>query len=174
MLVRTETPDDFDATRRIHTEAFARSGRDGPVAPEVALTDELRCTTAYIPELSLVAIAGSQPVGHVISTRATIGPDACPVLGLGPLGVLPSHQRQGVGIALMEEMIERVESMGEPMIVLLGDPAYYSRFGFESSSKFGIDPPVSGWAPHFQVRPGRTYDASVRGLFTYAEPFDRV
>jgi putative acetyltransferase len=174
MEVRQETEDDFDAVRRVHTEAFARPGLSGNRPPEVALVDELRVSPAFLPQLSLVADNGHLIVGHVIATRATVGPEAYPVLGLGPLGVLPSHQRQGVGVALMEAMISIVESLGEPMIALLGDPAYYHRYGFELSSTFGIEPPDPGWAPHFQVRTGRTYDPSVRGLFTFAEPFSHL
>jgi putative acetyltransferase len=172
--VRQETADDFDAVRRVHTEAFVRHGHAGNRPPEVALADELRASPAFLPQLSLVADNGQLVVGHVIATRATVGPDESPVLGLGPLGVLPSHQRQGVGTVLMETMISIVESLDEPMIVLLGEPAYYHRFGFELAATFGIEPPDPGWAPNFQVRPGRTYDPAVRGLFTYAEPFSHL
>jgi putative acetyltransferase len=171
MEVRRERPDDFDAVRRVHTEAFARPGLSGTRPPEVALVDELRALQAFIPEFSLVADNGHLVVGHVMASRATVGPEASPVLGLGPLGVLPSHQRQGIGVALMEAIISVVEARDEPMIVAFGEPAYYHRFGFELSSDFGIDPPDPAWAPHFQVRPCRTYDPGVRGIFNFAEPF---
>jgi putative acetyltransferase len=174
MEVRQELPGDFDAVRRVHTEAFARDGLSGTRPPEVALTDELRESTAFIPRLSLVADNGHLVVGHVIATRATVGPLASPVLGLGPLAVLPSHQRQGVGVALMEVIMGIIEDMGEPLVVLLGDPVYYHRYGFELASSFGIYPADSGWVPHFQARPGRTYDPAVRGLFTFAEPFSHL
>jgi putative acetyltransferase len=171
--LRPEGPDDAEPIRRVHRAAFDRPGLpDGP--PEVALTDQLRASPEYIPAFSLVAEVDAAVVGHVIATRARLGPGAAPVLGLGPLGVLPAHQRQGVGQALMHAVIAATEEMGEPMIVLLGSPAYYQRFGFELSSAFGIDPPDPDWAPHFQVRPGRTYDPSLRGRFTYAEPFSRM
>jgi putative acetyltransferase len=174
MEVRQARPDDFDAVRRVDTEAFARPGLSGTRPPEVALVDELRASPAFIPEFSLVADNGHLVVGHVIATRATVGPDASPALGLGPLGVLPSHQRQGVGVSLMEAIISVAEARNEPMIVLLGDPAYYHRFGFELCSDFGIDPPDPSWASHFQIRPGRAYDPGVRGLFSYAEPFSHL
>ena len=174
MRVRQETRDDFDAVRHVHTEAFARSGPAGPVPPEAALTDELRAASAFLPRLSLVAEDDGHIVGHVIATRATVGPQSLPVLGLGPLGVLPARQRQGIGVALMETLIGRVDELGEPMIVLLGDRAYYRRFGFELASTFSVDPPEPSWAPHFQVLPCRAYDPRLRGLFTYAEPFSRL
>jgi putative acetyltransferase len=74
----------------------------------------------------------------------------------------------------MEAIVARVEAMGEPMIVLLGRPAYYRHFGFELASGYGIDPPQAGWAPDFLIRRGSTYDPAVRGMFTYAEPFSRL
>jgi putative acetyltransferase len=170
MRVRPEESSDIESVRRVHAEAFARPGQpDGP--PEVDLVDQLRVCAGFIPALSLVALDGAQVVGHVMSTRATIGPESRPVLGLGPLGVRADSQRQGVGSALVLATIEQAEEMGEPMIVLLGSPLYYARFGFELADRFGIEPPEPQWAPHFQVRPGRTYDAGARGLFTYAEPF---
>jgi putative acetyltransferase len=174
MLVRQETPADSDAVRRVHVQAFARPGPGGPVPPEAPLVEELRQTTAFLPDLSLVALIGPEVVGHVMSTRATLGPGEFPVLGLGPLGVLPAHQGRGVGIALMEASIALVDQLGESMIVLLGDPGYYRRFGFESASDYGIEPPDPGWAPHFQVLTFGAYDPRQRGRFTYAEPFDRV
>ena len=103
-----------------------------------------------MPQLSLVADNGQLVVGHVMATRATVGPNESPVLGLGPLGVLPSHQRQGVGTVLMEAIIGIVESSDEPMIVLLGEPAYYHRFGFEPaatlvSSRRTLGGPRTSW-----------------------------
>ncbi len=173
MDVRPEGPDDAEPIRRVHRAAFDRPGfPDRP--PEAAQSDELRATPDYIPGFSLVAEVDAVVVGHVIATRATVGATSAPVLGLGPLGVLPSHQRQGIGIALMRAVLAATEEMGEPMIVLLGSPAYYQRFGFGLSSVFGIEPPDPAWGPHFQVRPGRAYDPSVRGLFAYAEPFSRL
>jgi putative acetyltransferase len=172
MHMRPEVHDDATAIDLVHAEAFRRAP-DADVPPEVALTRELRASPAYIAALSLVA-DDEGVVGHVMATRATVGAGQAPVLGVGPLGVQPNRQRSGVGRALMRALITRADEMGEPMLVLLGSPDYYSRFGFELSSAFGIEPPQRDWAPHFQVRPGRAYDPALRGLFSYAEPFDRV
>jgi putative acetyltransferase len=171
--VRPENDADVEAVHRVHAEAFARPGSD-QVPPEAPLTDQLRASSAFIPAFSLVAEEEDAIVGHVIVTRATVGEAAWPVLGLGPLGVLPSHQGRAVGTRLMRTIIDVVDAHGEPMIVLLGAPAYYGRFGFLPSSQFGIEPPEAAWGDYFQVRAGATYDPIVRGLFAYAEPFDRL
>ena len=63
---------------------------------------------------------------------------------------------------------------GEPLVVLLGNPAYYSRFGFVLAGSLGITPPVSAWAPDFQARPLSAYTPDLRGLFAYAAPFGRL
>jgi len=174
VLVRQESPKDYEAVRVVHGEAFARADPHVEVAGEVVLTDELRQSRAFIPELSLVALVDTEVVGHVIVTRATVGPQRSGALGLGPLGVRVAHQRHGVGRALIERVIDLVDALGEPVIVLLGDPHFYGRFGFDLASKIHIDPPNPQWAPHFLARKCRMYDPTMQGRFTYAEPFDRL
>jgi putative acetyltransferase len=111
-------------------------------------------------------------IGHVLGTRGHVGQD--PVLALGPLSVRPDHQRQGVGSALMHAVLGAADALGEPLVALLGDKAYYRRFGFELSTVYQIIPPRPEWQPHFQVRILSGYQSQLRGLFTYPEPFDRT
>ncbi|HEX6346614.1 N-acetyltransferase, partial [Umezawaea sp.] len=146
MLIRREVPGDVDAIRSVTEAAFA--ARPGG---EHELVDRLRADAGWIPALSLVAVAGDAVVGHVVCTRATV--DGAPALGLGPLSVLPSHQRAGVGKALVHAVLGAADALDEPLVVLLGSPDYYSRFGFRLAAEFGITPPVEEWAPHFQARP---------------------
>ena len=137
------------------------------------LVDQLRDGPAWLPPLSLVAIGtGGTVIGHVLATRGHVGP--MPALGLGPLGVHPDHQRRGVGSALMHAVLAAADALDEPLVALLGDPAYYTRFGFWPSADYHIMPPVAHWQPHFQVRPLTAYDPVLRGTFTYAEPFGRL
>jgi putative acetyltransferase len=173
MLIRREQPADVQAVRNVHTAAFAPLAPDGePVEPR--LTDELRRTDAWIPRLALVAVADDGVVGHVCCTRAHLMPGEHPALGLGPIGVLPSHQRAGAGAALMHAVLAAADALDEPLVVLLGHPGYYPRFGFEPAIPLGITPPVADWAPAFQVRTLASYDASMTGEFRYAEPFRRL
>lgn len=135
--------------------------------------DELRADRAWLPNLSLIAIgSGGAVVGHVLATRGHVG--SAPTLGLGPLSVLPDEQRNGVGSALMHAVLGAADALDEPLVALLGDPAYYRRFGFRLSTAHGIEPPVAHWRPHFQVRLLSAYVPDLRGTFVYAPPFDRL
>jgi putative acetyltransferase len=167
VLIAQETERYRGAIREVTAAAFATD--DGSLAMEAWLIDALRGTDAWIPQLSLVAIEASEVVGHVLCTRAHVG--QTPVLALGPLSVRPSAQRSGIGTALVRTILSRIETRGEPLIAVLGDPAYYSRFGFRPAAEYGIEPPLPQWAPHFQVLTLPAYDPSVRGAFAYPRPF---
>lgn len=170
MLIRRETPADHRAVADVHSEAFAPMYPDGePV--EAELVDALRSSAAWIPQLSLVAETGGSVVGHVCATRATLLPGDLPALGLGPLGVRERHKRSGVGSALMHAALGAADALDEGIVVLLGHPDYYPRFGFRLAAELGIEPEVPEWAPHFQARPLTTYRRELRGTFRYAQPF---
>lgn len=105
--------------------------------------DELPTDGDAIPRLPLVAEDDRRLVGHVLCSRATV--DGEPVaLALGPLVVLPEAQRCSIGSVLVEAVIAEADRMGERVLVLLGHPDYYPRFGFEPAEDLGITPPVSG------------------------------
>jgi putative acetyltransferase len=173
MLIRRETAADISGIRAVTTAAFTRPGQPGTAPPEATLVDDLRAGPAWLPPLSLIASGpGSEIIGHVVCTRGHVG--EAPVLALGPLSVHPDHQRRGVGSALMHAVLGATDAVGEPLAALLGDPAYYARFGFVLSSKHAIQPPIPEWQPHFQVRTLTGYRPSLGGTFRYPEPFDRV
>jgi putative acetyltransferase len=165
VLLRRYADADRDAVRNLHVAAF---GRD----VEARLHDELLDEGDVVPELSLVAIAGDELVGHVVSSRASV--DAHAVVGLGPIGVLPDRQRAGVGLALMHASLAAADALGYPLVGLLGSPDYYGRFGFVSAASVGVEPPDPAWGDFFQVRTLAAYTADVSGRFRYAPAFDRL
>jgi putative acetyltransferase len=169
MLIRRETPADIDAVAAVTSAAFGTPGGPDPV--ETRLLAELRVSPAWLPPLSLVALDDGV-AGHVVSTRAHMGP--APALGLGPLSVDPARQGRGVGAALMHALLGAADALDEPLVVLLGEPDYYARFGFRLAAELGIAPPVAAWAPYFQARTLTAYRPELRGPFRYADPFDRV
>ncbi|WP_040337774.1 GNAT family N-acetyltransferase [Candidatus Blastococcus massiliensis] len=178
MIVRRERPADSGAVRALHQAAFARdpaTGRKRAPADvvEAPLVDELREDPGFLPHLSLVAVSDDAIVGHVIATRGWIEPHGSPALGLGPLGVLPAVQRQGVGTVLVHALLAVAEACDEPLVALLGDPAYYGRFGFRASADLGITAPDPRWGEHFQARL-LTGPVPAPGTFRYAEPFARL
>lgn len=158
--------------RRVHRDAFARAGEVAGDPPEVALLAELRRSADWIPRLSLVADrADDEVVGHVVCTRARIGADH-PVLALGPTGVRPAIQGMGVGHALVHAVLAAAEALDETMVGVLGDAAFYRRFGFQPARGLGIRPQQDAWAEHFQVRFLATRGEPPTGRFRYPAPFD--
>ena len=173
MLIRRETERDADVIRAVTTAAFARRWPPGQIPNEARLIDEFRAGPAWLPALSLVAVTpAAEVIGHVLGTRGHVGQD--PVLALGPLAVRPDRQQNGIGSALMHAVLGAADALGEPLAALLGDRAYYRRFGFELGTVYRITPPRPEWQPHFQVRLLTGYHPQLSGMFTYPEPFDRT
>jgi putative acetyltransferase len=177
VLIRREGPDDVAAVQSVTAAAFRGQPHSAPpVEPggdpgEVTLLSRLRADAAWIPALSLVAIENGLVVGHVVCTRASM--DDEPGLGLGPLSVLPARQRTGVGSALMHAVLGAADALGEPLVGLVGEPAYYRRFGFVPARSTGITAPEPSWGDYFQIRRLTRY-AGQTGRFRYAAPFDTL
>ncbi len=170
MLIRREAGTDAAVIRAVTVAAFAQPGRE---PPEGRLVDELRASPAWIGVLSLVAAGpDGEVIGHVVCSRGHV--DQAPVLALGPLSVRPDRQRGGVGSALMHAVLGAADALGEPLVALIGNPAYYRRFGFRLGAEYQITPQVDAWRPHFQVRVLTGYRPSVQGMFRFPEPFDRT
>lgn len=164
MRIRPETEADRAEIRKVNEEAFGR-------AAEADLVDAIRASDRFVPELSLVATVEEDVVGHVLLSYVEIEPGAHPVLQLGPLAVLPSHQRRGIGSALVIEAVRATEARAEPLILIEGNPRYYERFGFRRSDESGIEAPVGVDQQYFMVRPLTAYDPALRGRAVYSEPF---
>lgn len=182
VLIRRERPDDISAIAAVHRNAFAAqyasaNGEpwvdDGAPAlaepPEVDLVRRLRDNSGWIPTLSMVAEQDGRIVGHACLTRAAVGP--FPVLALGPIGVRPEYQGNGVGSALMHAVLGAADALDEPLVGLLGSLDYYPRFGFVQGVRQHIVPDQSEWTSHFQVRPLSAYEDEIKGEFRYADPF---
>jgi putative acetyltransferase len=125
-----ERPEDVSAVQAIHMAAFGRPDEARMVA---AVRD------AGAAAVALAVGIGSRPVGHVLFSAVTIEGRTEPSgLGLAPIAVLPSEQRSGIGSRLIEAGLERCRGLGYGYVVVLGHPAYYSRFGFTRASSFGL------------------------------------
>ncbi|MFG3708059.1 GNAT family N-acetyltransferase [Micromonospora sp. NPDC047670] len=174
MLIRRETPADVDAVRAVHLAAFADPHRPDAVPVEAGLVAALRADAGWLPPLSLVAVDDDgQVVGHVVGTRGRVAGEPVAV-GLGPLGVLPAWQRRGAGSALMHAVLGAADALDESLVVLLGHPGYYPRFGFRPAVDLGVTPPRP-WGPqYFMARTLSAWRPSIRGEFAYAKPFDEL
>lgn len=134
---RPETPDDIAAIHAVNAAAF-------PTVEEAEIVAALRADPkAWIPELSIVTTdAGGAVVGYALLSRCRVGGE--PALALGPCAVLPDYQRTGAGGAAIVDGLARARDLGENLVVVLGHPEYYPRFGFTPASRLGI-------APSFEV-----------------------
>ena len=172
MTVRRQEPGDYDAAQVVYAAAFARAEHPERVPPEVDLFAALWEANDVIDELSFTALAEDEIVGHVTASRATVGPH--PVVAVGPIGVLPERQGNGIGSSLMRALLDAAEAKDVPLVVLLGSPQYYGRFGFRPAVELGVVPPEPEWGSAFQARPLRAYAPSVAGPFRYAPAFSLV
>jgi putative acetyltransferase len=164
-VVRAEEPRDHARVRELQTAAF-----DQP--DEARLVDALRGGVA--PLVSLVAEVDGRVLGHVLFSPVSIegAPDAPACCGLGPVGVRPEAQGHGLGSALIRAGLARAREAGFAACFVLGNPAYYGRFGFRLAA------PVfryqsEAYDPAFQVQelvPGAL--AGLRGFVRYADAFN--
>ena len=122
--IEVETQRDVEPIQRLNVIAF--DGR----TEEADLVDALR--TAGDLVLSLVARDKDRVVGHIAFSRVTIEAAAGPVGGiaLAPVAVRPEHQNRGIGRRLIEAGLQRLSQQGESIVLVVGNPAYYKRFGF--------------------------------------------
>ena len=126
--IREERPGDVAAIRDLNTRAF---GQD----QEGNIVDALRSNGAAL--LSLVATLDGRVVGHIMYSPLCVGGDVTGA-ALGPMAVLPEHQRQGVGSRLVEAGNRKLKDAGCPFIMVVGHAHYYPRFGFRPASTHGI------------------------------------
>lgn len=128
MRIRQERPADADDITAVTVAAF----RDHPYSEhtEQFVIRELRAAGALT--VSLVAEMEGRVVGHIACSPVTMSDGTPDWYGLGPVSVLPEHQRQGIGHALIGEGLSSIKALGGRGCALVGDPGYYARFGFRN------------------------------------------
>ncbi|MBN9532965.1 MAG: N-acetyltransferase [Alphaproteobacteria bacterium] len=114
---------------------------------EAILVRQLRTEGAMLVELA--AVADGVPVGHIAFSRLTTQPKSLALAALAPLSVTPAMQGTGIGSALARAGLEACRARGTAAVAVLGDPAYYGRFGFTLEAARMLDSAYSG--PHFQA-----------------------
>ncbi|WP_029029351.1 GNAT family N-acetyltransferase [Salinarimonas rosea] len=134
MIIRPETPSDAGTIGTITTDAFARAPHAS--GTEAAIVERLRRAGALT--LSLVAEEDGTVVGHVGFSEVRVDGRDVGWLALGPIAVRPDRQGRGIGAALVREGLARVRAAGARGVVLVGDPAYYGRFGFDADPRLAM------------------------------------
>lgn len=163
MKIRAETPADWQAIEAVTLAAF--SGAEHTSHTEQHIVDGLR--KAGQLSVSLVAEMNGAIVGHVAISPVAISDGARGWFGLGPISVLPQYQRSGIGSQLVREALRIIRRRGASGCVVIGDPDYYSRFGFRVSPDLGL-PGVP--AQYFQARSFAS--SQPRGIVSYHEAFE--
>ena len=167
-MIRAETPADHARVFAVQRAAF---GQDDEAELVVALRAEAH------PQLSLVAELDGRVVGHAFFSPVSARPPDLlpPACGFAPLGVHPDQQARGVGSALVRAGLAGCAELGWQAVFLVGNPAYYGRFGFVPASRFGLRYGVEALEPAFQareLRPGAL--RACRGRVRYHPAFERL
>lgn len=162
IVIRAERPDDEDAIRELTQAAFrTQLHSDGS---EADIIDALRRGGDLA--LSLVAEAGGRIAGHIAFSQVSISDGTPDWYGLGPVGVWPELHRQGIGSGLIERGIADLKAFGGRGVVLLGNPAYYARFGFAHDPALVYPGPPATFFQRLVLE-----GEPPRGIVTYAAAF---
>ena len=162
LAIRAELAEDCEAIRKVLLAAF-------PTALEADLVERLR--QDFESEISLVAEEGGEIVGHIMLSRMKADGEGREfrALGLGPVAVLPERQRQGVGGMLIERGLSAARLLGEELVFVLGEPAYYARFGFSTEAALPFASPHAG--PYLMAQALGDGPLPAEGRADYARAF---
>ncbi|MDQ0060071.1 GNAT family N-acetyltransferase [Paenibacillus harenae] len=135
ILIRTENENDHAQVHQVNFTAFGN--RDD----EAELVGRIRTSPNFVPELSIVAEENGVIIGHVLLSKAEVtqGEQRHDVLALAPIAVSPNYQKQGVGKQLIFEGLQRGKELGYSIVLLIGHPSYYPRFGFKPARPYGLE-----------------------------------
>lgn len=131
LTIRPETPRDLDAIRRVNEQAFGQKA-------EADIVEKLRGRSALT--ISLVAVRENEVEGHIAFSPVAVESEGSSfeAIALAPMAVLPAYQRQGIGGRLVRAGLEECRDLGHEIVVVLGHPAYYPRFGFVPAGPKGM------------------------------------
>ena len=168
ITIRQETENDHPAVYNL--VKFAFEGMPYADGDEPVLVVRLRKSDAFIPQLSLVAVAGQEIVGHILFTKMKIG--SHPSLALAPVAVLPDYQKKGIGGLLIQEGHRIAKELGYRSVIVVGHADYYPRFGYQRASRWNITAPFEVPDEAFmalELVPGALHNVS--GMIEYAKTF---
>lgn len=135
MKIRQEQKSDHKKVYEINKMAFNQEN-------ESMLIEKIRAGDSFVPELSLVAELEGEIVGHILFSKIKmVGEAEYESLALGPMAVVPKHQKQGIGGKLIINGLEIAKKLGFQSVIVVGHKDYYPRFGFEKASLWGIKCP---------------------------------
>lgn len=151
--IRPESEKDLTTLRQLIQDAF--DPMPFSTGKEWQLVESIRSSDGYVPELALVAEYEGEIVGHIMVSEVAIDSkiSMIPALILSPVSVLPRFQRKGVGQALCRKAVEEAKKTDYPVMIVIGDPNYYSRFGFQPAVPQGVYLPFGFEEEYLQMTP---------------------
>lgn len=162
IALRREQPADRRVVERLVRDAFATA--EVSSGSEALLLHRLRNVKGFVSDLDFIAERDGRVVGQIAYTRGRVVADHAgwETLTLGPVSVAPQVQRCGVGSALIAHTLDLARGLGFRAVLLFGNPAYYSRFGFADAAQFGITTHDGANFPAFMALP--LFDRALDGV----------
>ena len=136
MEIRLEKECDYLEVDNLVRDSFWNVYRPG--AFEHYIVHNLRKDECFISDLAYVIQKDDRIIGHINYSTGKIKPQNCEAVVLGPIAIDKDYQNSGYGTRLIEYTLDLIEARDIPFVFVIGDENYYSRFGFESASKYGI------------------------------------
>ena len=172
ITIRSENPKDYDVIYEINKQAFNSE-------VEARLIDTIRHSSNFIHDLSLVALKDSKIVGHILFSQAKIKNKETekPILILAPVAVLPEFQKQGIGSSLVKKGLQACKGFGHNIIVVIGHPEFFPRFGFTPARKKGLEISFGAEVPSeafmvYELKKGVLKD--IKGIVEFPSYFEEV
>lgn len=168
MIVRKEKPEDITEIFKINIETFSTDA-------EANLVDMLR--EHHLPLISMVAEEEGKLIGHILFSPVSLlgKKTGISIAGLGPMAVIPSHQKKGAGTMLVEAGLKQCRTAGYGAVVVLGHADYYPRFGFVPSGAYGISSTYDVPPEIFMIKELRRGALKgIQGTVCYHELFNAV
>ena len=174
LIIRAEEPADYKNTELMAMRSFWN--KYGPAADEHFLIRIIRESEDYIPEISRIAEWNGRIVGAVYYTKAWVvdGETSHEVITFGPLAVEPTLEGHDIGGALMRETIKLAKEAGYAGIVLMGEPYYYPRFGFERGAKYGLTDPEGNVFDALMCLPLNDNFSNIKGKIIESQDFEKL
>ncbi|HSG35364.1 MAG TPA: N-acetyltransferase [Sphingomonadaceae bacterium] len=161
--IRSERPDDVKAIHELTEQAFADVPFSDGSEPDIV--DRLRNAGALA--VSLICEIEGRPAGHIAFSKVSISDGSKGWYGLGPISVKPSLQRQGIGTALVRAGLEDLRQLDASGCVVLGDPGFYGRFGFQNDPRLALAGPAARFFQCIALAAKQP-----RGMVSYHPAFD--
>jgi putative acetyltransferase len=164
-MIRHEVDSDVSGVRRVHLAAFPGDG-------EAGLVDALR-ENGHLP-VSIVAEEDVGIVGHIAFSPVTVDGLDVAAVGLAPVAVMPEFQKQGIGSELIRAGLQACREAGFRIVVVLGEPDFYQRFGFQPAHLAGLENEYQARDEFMvlELEPGNL--SGVSGLVQYSEEFSSL